>query len=254
MKNFAITLLLSSLIFSACLNLNSGSEEQEDPVLPTVGEEVEEPAKGYDVISQSIEGMMEVETTTLLDVNGEPAYPYHTFTFSPEFHSIWAEEYTGTETFIFEDGNKVEFMVNYEYDYPQLSVRVNDEYMTTHDVPNGYVGEFFAYTFIFPNTEEFYAFDGGGHEGIATHHYFNGQYLTDYNEGMKAILGDEFKTDWYFPPFSIYVTDSYLKVIEERYCCDTTFDTEDEDRMKYKKFFLFDRENMEIIEEGKFER
>ncbi len=150
-----------------------------------------------------------------------------------------------------DNGNKIIFAVNYQDDRPLLDIIVNNEKIR---LPNAYVGDFFSYTFVFPNTEEFYAWDGGGHEGIATQYYYDGNFLINYRDVMTEVLGDEFKTDYLFPPFSLYVTDSYLKFIEERYCCDTTHDDQDPDRAAYKKFFIFNRENLEILEEGKFDR
>lgn len=238
--------LILALTLTACNLKMETPEVSEAPETPT---DPNEPAKGYDTKFQSIEDGMKLETTTMLDIKGEKAFPYQTFTFKDEFWSIMAEKYTDKADFTLEDGNKVSFVVNYYDEDAMVDILVNDEYLF-----NAWINEFFSYTFIFPNTEEFYVFDGGGHEGISVPSYYDGKFLINYRDVMTEKLGDEFKTDPLFPPFSIYVTPTYLKFIEERYCCDITYDDKDADRAKFKKFFILNRENLELLEEGKFER
>lgn len=208
--------------------------------------------KGPQLVSKSIENGIELDGTPILDIYEEKSFPYYTFRFKDDFFDIYADNYTGEAEFILENGNRVRFIAEYDDEAnPSMKIRVNEKQIY---LPNTYIGEFFSYTFIFPNTTEFYAFDGGGHEGIPVHYYSDGRFLTNYNDVMQAVLKDEFSMDYVFPQFSIYVTPSYLKLIEERYCCDVLFNLDDPDRKNFRKFFIFNRANLDIIEKGKFAR
>jgi hypothetical protein len=112
----------------------------------------------------------------------------------------------------------------------------------------------FAYSFIVVSENEFYAFDDGGFEGIPQYKYFDGEELIDFNALLEEKIGDQFKTDSRFPQFEIAVSDSYIYFEEVRYCCDTLYDTTDENRVNFRKTFVLDRDTLEIVEEGKIER
>lgn len=92
-------------------------------------------------------------------------------------------------------------------------------------------------------------FDGGGHEGIPQYKYFDGTNLIDFNKILEEKLKEEFADDRHFPQFSLQFTKDYLRFEEENYCCDIFYDFDDTNRKKYRKVFILDRKNLDIIEE-----
>lgn len=96
-----------------------------------------------------------------------------------------------------------------------------------------------------------YIDDSSGHEtGIGNYHWDGSK----WNE-LKAWdwIKHDFPDD-YTPNFSLLVSEKYIKVIEENYCCDVIYDDNNPDRVQYRQIYTLDRETEEIIKKEKTPR
>jgi hypothetical protein len=237
---------------------NSGLENQPLP---------NDKSKNEEIIFQSIDDQInytyDAATAYIYD---EETFPKHNFAQNNNLAVLLNEsdpdaiELSGSDEIKMENGNKLTFTVFYnkedEYRTPWVQTMFNDVKITQWLIPKSHLGfAGFNSIFIFPdNNEEFYLIDNSGHEAMSRHYYYDGQNFINYDDVMKALLGSEFEDYYFFPPYSLEVSPSYLKFTEKTYCCDSTIDPKNEELVKYGQYFILDRKTLEILEKGKFER
>lgn len=92
--------------------------------------------------------------------------------------------------------------------------------------------------------DNIYIDDGSGHETGFTSYYYDG---TKWNELDPWEWIENDFPDIHHPVFSLVVSSKYLKVVEENYCCDTIYSSDDPNRVMYRQVYTLDRITKKII-------
>jgi len=113
--------------------------------------------------------------------------------------------------------------------------------------------EWFQFSFVALGTNEIYIEDSSGHESMPRHFIVKNKTLVNLGELIKGILIDKFPKET-FPQIGVTFYPSFIRIEEENYCCDTTYDATNPEREKYRKVFFLDRKTYNILKEDKVER
>ena len=196
---------------------------------------------------------LNISGLSVMPINEETPYVIQTVTFKdPLPFNYAAADFTEQVQDMALGGDlNVSFKIS-SSDLSQLGLIFSNE-LANQKIPS-YLTEnpaWFQYSFIVMSPDEFYVFDGGGHEGIPGYKYFSGGRWINLNTLLQEKLQDQFQEDYAFPQLAIHVSPSYLRVEEQNYCCDTLYDVHNDERVKYRKVFILDRETYEILQEDK---
>lgn len=256
MKKLSAALLISAaLLFTGCI-----TNFFKEAVAP--GEETTPIAQ--DITAEDGVFLITETANEAEEINGEKTFPVVGLTFVPGMPNSSEtdrfQKFLGKEqTVDFGNGLSAIFKIT---NATELSISFPSNKESSHTVMSNLDAnpEWFNYLFIPVSATEFYISDGGGHEGIPQFKYFNKKSALNFNEAVKEKLAGKFEAGYLpdkgyvFPPFSIAVSDSYIRFEEQNYCCDTLYNSEDEERSEYRKVFILDKETLEIISEDKTER
>jgi len=144
-------------------------------------------------------------------------------------------------------GTDYEFDVYLEFYENNIKLNVPPHYFPSFvDANAGWFGLNISYL----DKNNIYISDSGGHEGYPSHYFFNGTSWAKFSpwDLVKNVLPDTIQ-----PPFSILISQKYIKITEERYCCDQVY-SDTPDRKANRMVFVLERVSKKIIETSKIPR
>lgn len=261
MKKLLVALFISTtLLFTGCItDFLKETVTSEEETTPIVQDEIVQDItveNGVFLVTDEVDGIKEI--------NGEKTFPVVRIRFAggmpyPDETERFQEFLGKEQTVDFGNGLIAVFKITNATDM-QISFPENKG--SNHTVMSNLDAnpEWFHYTFIPVSATEFYTSDEGGFESIPQFKYFNKNTVLNFNEAVKEKLASKFEVGYLpnrgyiFPPFSIAVSDSYIRFEEQNYCCDTLYNSEEEERSKYRKVFILDKETLEVLSEDKVKR
>lgn len=110
--------------------------------------------------------------------------------------------------------------------------------------------QFFGLNISYLDKNNIYISDSGGHEGYPSHYLFSG---TSWSKFSPWDLVKNVFPDTIHPPFSVLVSQKYIKITEERYCCDQVYSNTPE-REANRMVFILDRVSKKILETSRISR
>lgn len=144
-------------------------------------------------------------------------------------------------------GTDYEFDVYLEFYENSTKLNVSPYYFPSFaDANAGWFGLNISYL----DKNSIHISDSGGHEGYPSHYLFNGTSWSKFSpwDLVKMVFPDTIQ-----PPFSVLVSQKYIKITEERYCCDQVY-SDTPDRKANRMVFVLDRISKKIVETSKIPR
>lgn len=144
-------------------------------------------------------------------------------------------------------GTDYEFDVYLEFYENSTKLNVPPYYLPSFADANA---RWFGLNISYLDKNNIYISDSGGHEGYPSHYLFNGTSWSKFSpwDLVKNVFPDTLQ-----PPFSVLVSQKYIKITEERYCCDQTY-SDTPDRKANRMVFVLDRASKKIVETSKIAR
>lgn len=144
-------------------------------------------------------------------------------------------------------GTDYEFDVYLEFYENSTKLNVPPYYFPSFaDANAGWFGLNISYL----DKNNIYISDSGGHEGYPSHYLFSETSWSKFSpwDLVKNVFPDTIQ-----PPFSVLVSQKYIRITEERYCCDQVYNDTPE-RKANRMVFILDRVSKKILETSRISR